>query len=93
MLNELHAIQTATDTGALDNVEGDATLAVVGNLKSGEVKATYTRDEGESKVEIVVTYPPAYPLVLPTVDFTRKISIEENRWRRWILQVICVTEF
>ena len=91
ILRELSLIQAATSSGKVnegDDDGDDATLSITGSIHSGEIKALYVRDEGESKVEIVLKLPPSYPLTLPVVEFTRKIGIEEGRWRRWQLQIM-----
>mgnify|MGYP001184185444 CR=1 FL=1 len=81
ILRELSLIQAATSSGKVnegDDDGDDATLSITGSIHSGEIKALYVRDEGESKVEIVLKLPPSYPLTLPVVEFTRKIGIEEG---------------
>jgi hypothetical protein len=49
---ELALIKKATDSGRLDiaGEEEGVTLGVSGSVGTGEIKATYVRDEGESKV-------------------------------------------
>tara|TARA_A100001015_G_C14854834_1_gene657933 strand:- start:429 stop:977 length:549 start_codon:yes stop_codon:yes gene_type:complete len=90
---ELSLIQAATNSGKVneddnDNDNNDVTLTITGSIHSGEIRALYIRDEGESKVEIVLKLLPSYPLTLATVEFTRKIGIDESRWRRWQLQIM-----
>lgn len=51
----------------------------------GEVTASYTIDEQE--MEIAVRLPPDYPLHSIEVREVRKLGVEENRWRGWLLAV------
>ena len=93
MTREMFLIRAATNSGkvnegASEDDNDDATLSITGSVHSGEIRALYVRDEGESKVEIVLKLQPSYPLTLATVEFTRKIGIEESRWRRWQLQIM-----
>lgn len=52
---------------------------------SGEVVASYKHNE--VTLEVVVAFPPDTPLTPVTMTPTRKIGADENKWRKWLLQM------
>jgi hypothetical protein len=60
-------------------------LQVKGSLTSGEVTATYIRDE--TSIEIKIALPNSYPLKNVEVMCTSRIGVIDGRWRRWVLQI------
>ncbi|CAH0480828.1 unnamed protein product [Peronospora belbahrii] len=87
---ELEIIQMASESnsssgGAWDNEE----MTVKGSRVSREITATYVKDE--YALEMVVRVPSSYPLRCVEVECTKRIGISEDRWRRWVLQIIRVT--
>ena len=79
---EMALISSANRSGRWDSKE----LQVRGNLVSGEVTATYMRDE--TSVEMKITLPSMYPLRNVEVSCTSRIGMADGRWRRWVLQII-----
>ena len=79
---EMSLISSANKSGRWDSKE----LQVKGNLVSGEVTATYMRDE--TSVEMKITLPRMYPLRNVEVSCTSRIGMADGRWRRWVLQII-----
>lgn len=61
-------------------------LSVRGSVASGEVIATYIKED--AKVEIKITLPPEYPLKNVEVEYISKLGVSEERLRRWKLQII-----
>ncbi|KAJ0410537.1 hypothetical protein ATCC90586_008344 [Pythium insidiosum] len=82
---ELEIIQKAADLHSWDAEE----MTVKGSRVSREITTTYVKDE--CALEMVIRVPSAYPLRSVEVECTRRIGISEDRWRRWVLQIIKVT--
>ncbi|GLD94089.1 hypothetical protein PINS_up002700 [Pythium insidiosum] len=82
---ELEIIQKAADLHSWDAEE----MTVKGSRVSREITAIYVKDE--CALEMVIRVPSAYPLRSVEVECTRRIGISEDRWRRWVLQIIKVT--
>lgn len=61
-------------------------LIVRGSTLTGEVIASYLHDE--AKIEIKITLPSEYPLKNVEVEGLTRMGVDENRWRRWILQIV-----
>jgi E3 ubiquitin-protein ligase listerin len=64
-------------------------MTVKGSKVSREITTTYLKDE--CALEMVIRVPSSYPLRSVEVECTRRIGITEDRWRRWVLQIIKVT--
>ncbi|RLN72444.1 hypothetical protein BBJ28_00010739 [Nothophytophthora sp. Chile5] len=64
-------------------------MTVKGSRVSREITTTYMKDE--CALEMVVRVPSSYPLRCVEVECTKRIGIAEDRWRRWVLQIIRVT--
>ena len=79
---EMALLSAANKSGRWDSKE----LQVKGNLVSGEISATYMRDE--TSVEMKITLPSMYPLRNVEVSCTSRIGMADGRWRRWVLQII-----
>jgi hypothetical protein len=79
---EMALVTLATKSGRWDSKE----LVVKGNAVSGEVTASYMREE--TSVEMKITLPSAYPLRNVDVSCTSRIGMADGRWRRWVLQII-----
>jgi hypothetical protein len=82
MAKEVALIGVAHAAGRWDVDE----LAVKGSTATGEVVATYTRED--TSVEIKIKLPAAYPLQRVEVEFTRRMGVPESKLRRWTLQII-----
>ncbi|POM80476.1 Hypothetical protein PHPALM_1682 [Phytophthora palmivora] len=67
----------------------DEEMTVKGSRVSREITTTYMKDE--CALEMVVRVPSSYPLRCVEVECTKRIGISEDRWRRWVLQIIRVT--
>jgi hypothetical protein len=76
---ELQRINTASILGDLD---------VQGSNVSREVIATYVQDECNLSVKIKV--PTSFPLRNVEVDCRNTLGVNEKRWRRWALQIMCM---
>ncbi|CAI5737542.1 unnamed protein product [Hyaloperonospora brassicae] len=87
---ELGLIQKASDnTSFAGETWDDKEMTVKGSRVSREITTTYIKDE--CALEMVVRVPPSYPLRCVEVECTKRIGISEQRWRRWVLQIIRVT--
>lgn len=86
LASELDVIQSASEAAeAWDEDE----MTVKGSRVSREITTTYMKDE--CALEMVIRVPAAYPLRCVEVECTKRIGIAEDRWRRWVLQIIKVT--
>uniref|UniRef100_K3WIF3 E3 ubiquitin-protein ligase listerin n=1 Tax=Globisporangium ultimum (strain ATCC 200006 / CBS 805.95 / DAOM BR144) TaxID=431595 RepID=K3WIF3_GLOUD len=83
--SELDIIQSASQTHSWDVDE----MSVKGSRVSREITTTYVKDE--CALEMVIRVPASYPLRSVEVECTKRIGIAEDRWRRWVLQIIKVT--
>jgi hypothetical protein len=61
-------------------------MSVKGSKISREITTTYLKDE--CALEMVLKVPCSYPLRSVEVECTKRIGISEDRWRRWVLQII-----
>lgn len=87
---ELELIQKASDgSSAVGESWDDEEMTVKGSRVSREITTTYMKDE--CALEMVVRVPSSYPLRCVEVECTKRIGISEDRWRRWVLQIIRVT--
>ncbi|KAK1946991.1 E3 ubiquitin-protein ligase listerin [Phytophthora citrophthora] len=87
---ELELIQKAGEsTAATGESWDDEEMTVKGSRVSREITTTYMKDE--CALEMVVRVPASYPLRCVEVECTKRIGISEDRWRRWVLQIIRVT--
>ncbi|KAL3674178.1 hypothetical protein V7S43_000138 [Phytophthora oleae] len=87
---ELELIQKAGEnTAASGESWDDEEMTVKGSRVSREITTTYMKDE--CALEMVVRVPASYPLRCVEVECTKRIGISEDRWRRWVLQIIRVT--
>ncbi|CAK4067201.1 unnamed protein product [Aphanomyces euteiches] len=87
MLNEeIQSIQAASAEQSLWDPDE---MTVRGSKVSREITTTYLKDE--CSLEMVIRVPPSYPLRTVEVECTKRIGISEERWRRWILQILKVT--
>ncbi|OQR97227.1 hypothetical protein ACHHYP_12304 [Achlya hypogyna] len=82
---EIAAIHAAAEKDLWDPEE----MNVRGSKVSREVVTSYIKDE--CSLEMVVRVPASYPLRSVEVECTKRIGISEERWRRWVLQIIKVT--
>ncbi|RLO05817.1 hypothetical protein DYB28_000823 [Aphanomyces astaci] len=64
-------------------------MTVRGSKVSREITTTYLKDE--CTLEMVIRVPSSYPLRSVEVECTKRIGISEERWRRWVLQILKVT--
>ncbi|RHY26704.1 hypothetical protein DYB32_007358 [Aphanomyces invadans] len=64
-------------------------MTVRGSKVSREITTTYLKDE--CTLEMVIRVPASYPLRSVEVECTKRIGISEERWRRWVLQILKVT--
>lgn len=64
----------------------ESEFEIKGNATTGEIVASFLRDE--TKIEIIIKIPAAYPLKNVDVDCTSRIGVSDGRWRRWLLQMI-----
>ncbi|RLN49597.1 hypothetical protein BBJ29_006849 [Phytophthora kernoviae] len=87
---ELELIQKAggSTSSAGDQWDEDE-MTVKGSRVSREITTTYVKDE--CALEMVLRVPSSYPLRSVEVECTKRIGISEDRWRRWVLQIIRVT--
>eukprot|EP01033_Poteriospumella_lacustris_P001616 gene1616-1178_t len=76
----------APAAGADATAPTDAALTVVGNVRTGQITASFVHDE--VAVDLTLTLPAAYPLKNVDVSCTRRVGVSEARWRRWVLQMI-----
>lgn len=76
------------DAATIDAANATATdaLNVVGNVRTGQITASFVHDE--VAVDLTLTLPAAYPLKNVDVSCTRRVGVSEARWRRWVLQMI-----
>ncbi len=79
---EIALIRVAKSLNRWDENEFD----IRGNAATGEIVASFLRDE--SKIEIIIKIPSAYPLKNVDVESTSRIGVTDGRWRRWLLQMI-----
>jgi hypothetical protein len=87
---EVALIQKAGETTSAAGESWDEEeMTVKGSRVSREITTTYVKDE--CALEMVVRVPSSYPLRCVEVECTKRIGISEDRWRRWVLQIICVT--
>ncbi|GMF26928.1 unnamed protein product [Phytophthora fragariaefolia] len=87
---ELELIQKASEgSSAAGESWDDEEMTVKGSRVSREITTTYMKDE--CALEMVVRVPSSYPLRCVEVECTKRIGISEDRWRRWVLQIIRVT--
>ncbi|KAE9009510.1 hypothetical protein PF010_g5481 [Phytophthora fragariae] len=87
---ELELIQKASGgSSAVGESWDDEEMTVKGSRVSREITTTYMKDE--CALEMVVRVPSSYPLRCVEVECTKRIGISEDRWRRWVLQIIRVT--
>jgi hypothetical protein len=61
-------------------------MTVRASTVTREVSACYMKDE--CTLEMTIKLPPAYPLHCVEVCCTRRLGISEDRWRRWVLQIV-----
>ena len=61
-------------------------LNIKGSIQTGEIIASYTKDE--ATVEIKIKLPKSYPLKNVEVECTSRLGVSEQRWRRWVLQIV-----
>lgn len=85
LASELDIIQSASQSRSWDADE----MSVKGSRVSREITTTYVKDE--CALEMVIRVPASYPLRSVEVECTKRIGITEDRWRRWVLQIIKVT--
>lgn len=85
LASELDVIQAASQRQSWDADE----MSVKGSRVSREITTTYVKDE--CALEMVIRVPASYPLRSVEVECTKRIGISEDRWRRWVLQIIKVT--
>ncbi|TYZ61802.1 hypothetical protein PybrP1_004800 [[Pythium] brassicae (nom. inval.)] len=85
LASELEVIQAASQRQSWDADE----MSVKGSRVSREITTTYVKDE--CALEMVIRVPASYPLRSVEVECTKRIGISEDRWRRWVLQIIKVT--
>ncbi|KAI9911382.1 hypothetical protein PsorP6_008783 [Peronosclerospora sorghi] len=86
---ELQLIQKASEnTLAFGESLVDGQMTVKGSRVSREITTTYMKDE--CALEMVMRVPPSYPLRCVEVECTKRIGIPEDRWRRWVLQIVRV---
>ncbi|ETO63467.1 hypothetical protein F444_18842 [Phytophthora nicotianae P1976] len=85
---ELELIQKASESASIESWD-DEEMTVKGSRVSREITTTYMKDE--CALEMVVRVPSSYPLRCVEVECTKRIGISEDRWRRWVLQIIRVT--
>jgi hypothetical protein len=81
LVREMSLMSTASSAGRWNEDE----FKVRGSAVSGEVVATFMREE--TSVEVRIRLPPSYPLKNVEVTCTSKIGVSEGRWRRWVLQM------
>ncbi|KAG3202426.1 hypothetical protein PC128_g3226 [Phytophthora cactorum] len=86
---ELELIQKAGESTSTAESWDDEEMTVKGSRVSREITTTYMKDE--CALEMVVRVPSSYPLRCVEVECTKRIGISEDRWRRWVLQIIRVT--
>ncbi|RQM13354.1 hypothetical protein KXD40_004153 [Peronospora effusa] len=90
LASELKLIQNASESSSSAGASwDDEEMTVKGSRVSREITTTYVKDE--CALEMVVRVPSSYPLRCVEVECTKRIGISEDRWRRWVLQIIRVT--
>ncbi|KDO23636.1 hypothetical protein SPRG_11082 [Saprolegnia parasitica CBS 223.65] len=82
---EIAAIHASSEKDLWDPEE----MTVRGSKVSREIITSYIKDE--CSLEMVIRVPASYPLRSVEVECTKRIGISEERWRRWVLQIIKVT--
>ncbi|EQC29986.1 hypothetical protein SDRG_12266 [Saprolegnia diclina VS20] len=82
---EITAIHASSEKDLWDPEE----MTVRGSKVSREIITSYIKDE--CSLEMVIRVPASYPLRSVEVECTKRIGISEERWRRWVLQIIKVT--
>ena len=60
-------------------------MSIRGSRVSRTICASYHTEEWS--LEISVELPPRYPLLVPRIECSRRFGIEEDRMRRWIVQI------
>jgi hypothetical protein len=86
LASELEVIASASEVAEAWDADE---MTVKGSRVSREITTTYMKDE--CALEMVIRVPAAYPLRCVEVECTKRIGIAEDRWRRWVLQIIRVT--
>jgi hypothetical protein len=84
LAEDIGELKEATDAGAWDAEE----IQVKGSVSARSVTALYMKDE--CVLEMIIRLPPSYPLKLVEVECTRRHGVREDRWRRWVLQIIAL---
>ena len=79
---EVSLIEDASKFGLWNSDE----MTVKGNSISREFSATIAIDE--TRHEMKIKLPAAYPLQIAEVEYSSRLGIAEKRWRGWVLQII-----
>lgn len=61
-------------------------MSVKGRRSAREVVATYKLNE-EASMELLIQLPPSYPLGNTVVESGRRVGVNSNQWRNWMLQL------
>lgn len=81
------SIITSYQSNGLSTTDSASTsqLSINCSIATGEITSTFIADE--VSIEMIIRLPKLYPLRNVEVECKRKMGINENRWRRWTLQV------
>ncbi|CAM9125858.1 unnamed protein product [Choristocarpus tenellus] len=79
---EVKVVEQASQRGLWDSDEMIATASAV----SRQVVAAYKKDE--CTLEVCIQLPMEYPLRSVEVTCTHRMGVPENKWRRWVLQIV-----
>ncbi|KAF2069388.1 hypothetical protein CYY_009292 [Polysphondylium violaceum] len=63
----------------------DSTFTVKGSTSTREVIASYEKDE--MTISLVLSIPETYPLRILTVEFSKRVGVSENQWKKWLLSM------
>eukprot|EP00514_Thraustochytrium_sp_LLF1b_P007910 CAMPEP_0184535852 /NCGR_PEP_ID=MMETSP0198_2-20121128/16112_1 /TAXON_ID=1112570 /ORGANISM="Thraustochytrium sp., Strain LLF1b" /LENGTH=1658 /DNA_ID=CAMNT_0026928925 /DNA_START=62 /DNA_END=5037 /DNA_ORIENTATION=- len=82
--NRAHLFETALPGEVADETEL-GTISVSTSIKSRAVIALYEKED--CSVEIRISLPPAFPLDPVTVEGTKQVGLQKDRWQRIVLQM------
>jgi hypothetical protein len=69
----------------VSGTDAPSALTVKGSKMSREITALYTVED--IVVEMVLSYPVAYPLKPIALQVRQQCGVSEGRWRKWLLSM------
>ena len=84
---ELESVMTSYGSGInpVSGTDAPSALTVKGSKMSREITALYTVED--IVVEMVLSYPVAYPLKPIALQVRQQCGVSEGRWRKWLLSM------